>query len=250
MMLSKTAPAVVKSSDVLGEFEAFVSVMGVKDFYGDVVQPGAFDDTLAKWKDSGNPIPVVWSHGYHDVLNHIGYALEAEQRTISGKTGLWVRGQLDVTDAEEDARARKAARLMKSGRVSQFSFSYEVWDGAPAKSEEFGDYYSLNRLGLYEVGPTLIGANADTELLAAKALRDLAVELKSGRVLSAKNEELLRAAHESIGSVLAALENSNDGKAMTGGPSTPMKAVDHTRGAASRLALEQLEVGLLIDLRN
>lgn len=219
-MLTKSVPVtLVKAgpADGLeeGQFEALVSVMGNKDSYGDVVMPGAFDDTLAEWKASGNPIPVIWSHRSDDPENHIGYVLEAAEKTIDGKTGLWVRGQLDT-----DAEARKAlqvSRLLRGKRVTQFSFQYDVQDGAMAFSEDLGDYFELRKMKLYEVGPTLIGANQDTELLNAKAIRDLALEVKAGRVISAKNEDLLRKAHDSIGSVLAALD-SNDGKAKADEP--------------------------------
>lgn len=224
-MLTKSVPVThVKAgqADGLadGQFEALVSVVGNKDSYGDVVMSGAFDDTLAEWEASGNPIPVIWSHGYFEATNHIGYLLDAAEKTIDGKTGLWVRGQLDVSDAPEDAQARKAAKLLRGKRVTQFSFSYDVLAGAPAKSEELGDYYALRKLKLYEVGPTLIGANQETELLDAKAIQALAVEVKAGRVLSAKNETALRSAHESIGAVLDALESttSNDGKAKADEP--------------------------------
>lgn len=246
-MLTKTMPAVLVKApgdDGVGEgeFEAFVSVMDVKDSYGDVVRPGAFDDTLAAWRESGNPIPVVWSHGYGDVDNHIGVVLEAEQRTLVGKTGLWVRGQLDT--GPEDRVARKVAKLFMGRRLTQFSFSYDVTEGAMGHSEEWGDFYDLRKLKLYEVGPTLIGANQETELLAAKALRAIAAEIKAGRVLSAKNEDLLRTAHDSIGTVLGALD-SNDEKAM---PREPSLKGGHARGAADAFALDQLELELLIEL--
>lgn len=198
-----------------GQFEALVSVVGNKDAYGDVVMPGAFDDTLAEWKASGNPIPIIWSHRYDDPDNHIGYVLDAAEKTIDGKTGLWVKGQLDTDD--DAKRAKQVSRLLRGKRVTQFSFSYDVLEGAPAKSELLGDYYELRKMKLYEVGPTLIGANQETELLSAKALQEMAAEVKAGRVLSAKNEEKLRAAHDAIGAVLSALD-SNDGKAKADEP--------------------------------
>lgn len=221
-MLTKSVPVThIKAgeSDGLseGQFEALVSVVGNKDAYGDVVMSGAFDDTLADWKSRGKPIPVIFSHGYGDVMNHVGYVMDAAEKTIDGKTGLWVKGQLDTSPDPEDAVARKVAKLLKGDRIDQFSFSYDVLEGAPAKSEQLGDYYELRKLKLYEVGPTLIGANQETELLNAKAIRDLAVEVKAGRVLSAKNEEALRSAYDSIGAVLAALD-SNDGKATADEP--------------------------------
>jgi HK97 family phage prohead protease len=243
MALVKSAAVEIKAAGEglePGQFEAFVSVMGNKDSYGDVVVPGAFDDTLAEWAASGNPIPVVWSHRYADVDNHIGIVLEAEQRTVAGKTGLWVKAQLDTEP--DDRVALKVGRLMKAGRLTQFSFSYDVVEGAYVKSAELGDYYELRKLRLYEVGPTLIGANSETELLAAKALREIAGEIKAGRTLSAKNEDLLRTAHDSIGTVLDTLD-SNDGKAMPDEPGgSPMRP-----GAAEKSALLSIELAALCD---
>lgn len=229
-----------------GVFEAFVSVFGVKDSYGDVVMPGAFVETLAAWKDSGNPIPVIWSHGYFDLANHIGYLTDAEEREIDGKAGLWVRGQLDVGPDAEDAQARKAAKLLKGKRVTQFSFSYDILDAGAAKSDELGDYYELRKLWLFEVGPCLIGANQETDLLGVKALAELAVEIKAGRVLSAKNEESLRTAHEAIGRVLAALEDSgnDDGKATSVTPAKddePSRAKSEEPAAAAPADLSELQ---------
>lgn len=219
-MLTKSVPVThikAGSADGLadGQFEALVSVFGNKDSYGDVVMAGAFTDTLAEWKASGNPIPVIWSHAFLDPENHIGFVLDAEERTVDGKAGLWVKGQLD-TDVDSP-RARKVAALLRGKRVTQFSFTYDVTAGAMEKSEDLGDYFALRGVRLYEVGPTLIGANDQTELLNAKALQAIAVEVKAGRVLSAKNEEKLRTAYDAIGVVLAALD-SDDGKATAGEP--------------------------------
>jgi hypothetical protein len=82
--------------------------------------------------------------------------------------------------------------------------------------------YELRKLDLFEVGPTLVGANQETSLIAAKSLDDLfrrvTAEVKAGRVLSASNEGALRAALDKIAggvsdveSVLAAV--ADDGKA-------------------------------------
>jgi len=231
-----------------GQFEALVSVTGNKDSYGDVVMPGAFDETLAEWKASGNPIPIIWSHRYDDPDNHIGFVLEAAEKTIDGKTGLWVKGQLDTDD--DAKRAKQVARLLRGKRVTQFSFSYDVLEGAHAKSDTLGDYYELRKMKLYEVGPTLIGANQETELLNAKAIRDLAVEVKAGRVLSAKNESALRSAHDSIGAVLDALD-SNDGKAKADEPAkdeepAAAKSEEPMRPAPADLsALQSIELAAL-----
>lgn len=252
-MLTKTCPVqLVKSgtADGLeeGQFEAFVSVFGNKDAYGDVVMPGAFTDTLAEWAKSGNPIPVVWSHMYQDPEYHIGAVLEAAEKTIDGKSGLWVKGQIDT--GADTPKAAQVARLLRGKRVTQFSFSYDVLDEARAKSDTLGDYNELRRVKLYEVGPTLIGANQETELLNAKALGALVAEVKAGRVISAKNEELLRTAHESIGSVLSALD-SNDGKAKASEPAKDeeppkAKSEEPMRATSADLsALQSIELAAL-----
>jgi len=211
-----------------GQFEAIVSVFGNVDWYGDKVLPGAFKDTLADWAQRGDPIPVVWSHRYDDPEYHIGVVTEAEERD----EGLWIKAQLDL---DEDApKARQVYRLLKGRRVTQFSFSYDVEDGGPAKAagedatdDAADDVYELRKLRLYEVGPTLIGANPATELLGVKGA-------KAGRVLSAKNEQALRDAlgqietsAKAIKAVLAQL--TDDGKATA---NEPGKAEDRTSGKA------------------
>lgn len=163
-MKTKTFPGRVKAAGEPGTdegvFEAIVSVFGNVDSYGDKVMPGAFADTLAEWKASGDPIPVLWSHMSHDPDYHIGEVLEAEERD----EGLWVKARIDL----DEPKSRKVYKLLKGRRVTQFSFAYDVLDGAMAKSD--GEHvYELRKLKLYEVGPCLIGVNQQTELLAVKA---------------------------------------------------------------------------------
>lgn len=192
-----------------GIFEAIVSVFGNKDSYGDVVMPGAFADTLLEWARKDAPIPVYWSHRMDDPDYNIGHVLEARET----EEGLWVKAQLDL----ESPKSAQVYRLLKGRRVTQFSFAYDVLDAAWAKSDELGEYYELRKLSLYEVGPTPIGANQETDLLAVKSVATMAdrmtAGMKAGRSISAKNETELRAAHDSIGRVLSALEPDDQEKA-------------------------------------
>ncbi|WP_311202387.1 HK97 family phage prohead protease [Micromonospora chalcea] len=212
-MLIKTAPARIRAAgkaDGLGEgeFEAIVSVFGNVDSYGDVVMPGAFTDVLDEWKAKGDPIPVIWSHNWYDPFAHIGTVLEAKETDV----GLWVKGLVD-----QDPEARTAAqvyRLLKGRRVTQFSFAYDIADASWAERDG-QDVYELRKFGaLYEVGPCLVGANQETELLAAKA-RQLANGVKEGRVLAQAHLDRLKSAHTALGEVIAAAETS-DPKAGSG----------------------------------
>ncbi|WP_411102450.1 HK97 family phage prohead protease [Streptomyces sp. cmx-4-9] len=198
-MLTKDAPARVKAageSDGLGvgEFTALVSVFGNEDSMGDVVMPGAFADDLARWQQSGDPIPVIWSHDWGDPFSHIGHVTEA--RESAG--GLLVTGQLDL----ENPKAQQVFRLLKGRRVTQMSFAYDIEDGGWGERDG-REVYELRKLRIHEVGPCLVGANQETELLAAKA-HGLVRGAKAGRVLSQANYDSLSKAHAAIGEVLAA----------------------------------------------
>lgn len=235
-MLYKDAPATVTTSDATeGTFEALVSVFGNVDLAGDRVVKGAFADTLAAWADKGDPIPVVWSHQSFDPDMTIGQVLDAEERD----DGLYVKGALDL----DAPKAAQVHRLLAKRLVTQFSFAYDV-----VEQEEKDGANELRRVDLYEVGPTPLGANPATELLAVKqrasiaeweratekALDDVELRLlervslglKAGRVLSAKNETKLRDAVASITDVLKSLGEP---------PPEPPKALDRVTAARSRL---------------
>jgi hypothetical protein len=193
-----------------GIVEMLVSTYGI-DSWGDRVMPGAFKETLEEWKSSDRVLPYIWSHQHDNPMMHIGVVLEAEERPAAKDFpgGLWIKAQIDMEDVPENREARKAYRLLKGKRVTQASFAYDVLEGGPAK-DNGRDIFELRKLKLYEVGPTLIGMNQETQLINAKAIANLHEGLKIGRTLSAKNEELIRSAHESLGTVLTALEETGD----------------------------------------
>jgi hypothetical protein len=164
-MLIKTLPATIKAAGdgtPDGVVEAIVAAYNT-DAVGDRIIPGAFAKTLADWQASGDPIPYIWSHQHHDLDAHIGEVVEAKEID----EGLYIKAQLDM----EDPKAAKVWRLLKGRRVKKFSFAYEIKAGAWVETED-ESYYELRELGLFEVGPTLIPANPETELLAAKGALD------------------------------------------------------------------------------
>lgn len=215
-----------------GQFEAIVSAFGNVDAVGDVVEKGAFTKTLDNWKASGNPIPVIWSHDHGNPDAHIGVVDEAKETDA----GLWVKGTIDL----DEPYAAKVFKLMKGRRVTKFSFAYDVKDGT--ENDKGG--FDLKELDLWEVGPTLIPANDATDLLAIKnlmasedmslvefarmvrelkamSLQSATLGAKAGRVLSSKNESVLKDAVaaikgglESINGVLksVATDDGDDGK--------------------------------------
>ncbi len=184
-----------------GQFIALVSVFNNEDSVGDVVRPGAFTQTLADWAAKGDDIPVIWSHDWNNPFCNIGRVLKATE-TLQG---LEVLGQIE--DLGENPTADQVHRLLKGRRVTQFSFAYDVNEGAWVQDDThpWGGYYELRRLDLIEIGPCQMGVNRETELLAAKAQR-LVSGTKAGRVLSQANYDLVVAARDAMNEVLAAAE--------------------------------------------
>jgi HK97 family phage prohead protease len=214
-MLTKDAPALrVKILDTdaedgdVGEFTALVSVFDNVDSYGDVVMPGAFDRTLKEWSASGYPIPVYWGHNLSDPDYNIGEVVEA----VETDRGLQVRARLDM----ESPKSAQVYRLLKGGRVKEFSFGYSVRDAGWGQKDD-REVYELRDLDLYEVSVVPVGANPETELQTVKTHAERAAKAgaraaqslraKAGRVLSAKNEDALR---EVRGELVAALEGIDD----------------------------------------
>jgi hypothetical protein len=165
----KTMPATVAPDSSTGEFEAIVSVFNNKDLGGDIVRPGAFTKSLEFWKTLGDPIPVYWSHRMDDPTYNIGAVIDAKE--ISGADapdwanshvrehgGLYVKAQLD-----DFGLGAHVGHLLKTRRVKQFSFSYDVVN----EKKNAGETELLD-LFLHEVGPTPLGMNPLTELLSAK----------------------------------------------------------------------------------
>ncbi|MFE2600116.1 HK97 family phage prohead protease [Streptomyces sp. NPDC059396] len=208
-----------------GQFVALVSVFDNEDSMGDVVRPGAFTETLAQWAAKGDPIPVIWAHKWGDPFAHIGTVVKA----VETLEGLEVTGQID--DLGENETADQVYRLLKGRRVTQFSFAYDETESAWVKDTEhrWGGYWELRRLKLFEVGPCLVGANQETELLAAKAA-SLARGAKAGRVLSQANYDTLTSAYESIGEVLAAATPEKN--RTPGAPGRPGPAADGVQPSA------------------
>jgi HK97 family phage prohead protease len=233
-LLQKSAPVAIKADGGDGIVEALVATYDI-DSGGDRIMPGAFAKTLQEWQDSGQPIPFIWSHQHDDIDAYLGDVLEAEERAPADDSpgGLWIKAQMDI----EDAKTAKAYRMLKGGRVRNYSFAYDIRDAGPSEDDE--NVQELRELGLFEVGPTLIGMNRETRTLSVKTTNPLSPQdfrqlklqvddpgllphMKVGRVLSASTEQKLRDALAAVADVLAQLdtddESSEEGKSHTTEP--------------------------------
>lgn len=154
-----------------GVFGAFVSVFGNVDFQNERGIPGMFAASLDRWKSSGDPIPVIFSHQWDDLPSHLGIVTEAEEvppgdsrlpLEIRSLGGLWTKFRLDVDD--QMTYAPRVAQLLERRSLKEFSFAYAVDEFRIADGVT-----ELVAVDLFEVGPTLKGANPLTQLLSRGA---------------------------------------------------------------------------------
>ncbi|WP_053447220.1 HK97 family phage prohead protease [Kocuria palustris] len=147
-----------------GDFRALVSAFGSTDSYGDIVEPGAFTESLADWKAGGDPIPVVWAHQWADPFAHVGTVKSAEE----SDRGLEIVGHISPEERESNTTAAQVYRLLKERRITQFSFAFDVLE-AEESTVDGKRVTLLRRLKLHEVGPCLVGVNQDTSLGSIKS---------------------------------------------------------------------------------
>lgn len=187
-----------------GEFIVYPSTFTkTPDSYGDVVAPGAFLKTIDTWKNSGNTLPGLFGHRMDDPDFYVAGATDMGE----DEHGWWVKGEFDL----ESPKGKHVYRLVKGRRLNQLSFAYDVIDEAGIELPGGMKANELREVKVYEFSFVPVGANQDTSVVAVKSIVDTVVEdIKAGRVLSSKNESELRAAHESIGRVLSALDGTSD----------------------------------------
>lgn len=183
-----------------GVIEAYAAVFGNVDSYGDTIKPGAFTETLAEWKESGNNIPLLYGHDFADPFSNIGVVTEATE----DEHGLRITARLDL----DNAKAAQVYRLMKEKRLSQMSFAFRTLDAGEVEID--GDWaYELRRLKLYEVSVVPIGANEETEILTVKAATDaLATAVKQAANLGVDEREALARRCESTAAELKSGEET------------------------------------------
>lgn len=181
-----------------GTFTAYASVFDNVDSYRDVMVKGAFENTLAEWKDLGAPIPVYWGHNISDPDFNVGHVEEAREDA----RGLFVKVVLDL----ESPKAAQTYRLLKGRRVREMSFGFSTVKSGFAERDG-REVRELSEVKLFEVSVVPVGANPDTEVISVRsASRSLAASVKAGRSLNSSNEAVVRAAIDDLRDAADSLE--------------------------------------------
>ena len=172
------------------------------DSYGDIIEPGAFTETLEKRKATGHPFPLCLNHDFSVVIGACDSIEEKEK-------GPFVEASLFDT-----GRAQEVRTWLKSGAIYQFSFAYDVLQRRDPTEEEKkqGIFNKLTKLDLYEVSLVPVPANQTAIVTEIKndsevETKDAEVEEKSGRRNSKKDADAIKEAITLLQGVLGELED-------------------------------------------
>lgn len=156
-----------------GSLEGYASTWIKKpDSYGDVVREGAFSRTLEERWNGGKGIPLLWAHQMDNLKSFIGTA-EAEE----DEKGLHFLASFDGTE-----EAQRVRELYKDGRLSKFSFAFDVRDNGTVTLEDGTKANELRDLELFEISCVCVPANDDAGV----------VDVKAGRRNSKSDADILR----------------------------------------------------------
>ncbi len=181
-----------------GSLEGYASTWIKKpDCYGDVVREGAFTRTLEERWNGGKGIPLLWAHQMDNLKSFIGTA-EAEE----DEKGLHFLAQFDGTE-----EAQRVRELYKDGRLSKFSFAFDVRENGMITLEDGVKANELRDLELFEISCVCVPANDDAGVVAVKSTEP---EEKSGRRNSKSDADKLEQAISLIRDVLGQLDDTDD----------------------------------------
>jgi uncharacterized protein len=131
----KFAGAPLSRVDADGSFEGYASLFGVVDLGKDLVEPGAFAESIKQRGPQG--VKLLWSH---DPGEPIGQWEIIREDLL----GLKVRGRLNL----DVARAREVHSLMKSGAIDGLSIGFKT---VTARRDPRSGIRRLQKIDLWEV---------------------------------------------------------------------------------------------------
>lgn len=106
----------IKAVQEDGFFSGYGAVFGNIDWYNDVILPGAFTASLAKWRAKNKMPPVLWNHNDSEPIGIYTNIYEDEK-------GLFVEGKLLIDDVP---RAKSTHALLKAGAIDGLSIGYST----------------------------------------------------------------------------------------------------------------------------
>lgn len=160
------APLEVKFADngTPGSFEGYGAVFGNVDAYGDVIQKGAFKETLRDWNKQKKMPPMLVQHGGMMLSDMDALPIGMWEAMSEDDTGLYVKGRLINLDTE---RGKTIHGAMKEGALDGMSIGYRAKEFAlGTKPDE--PRRTLKKIDLMEVSVVTFPANGKARVASVK----------------------------------------------------------------------------------
>lgn len=162
MLMTKNSgiPLDTKAVSESGTIEGYASIFGNVDSYGEVVEPGAFSESLVKSQRTGRKIKMLYQHDPHQPIGVWDDLAE------DGK-GLWVKGRLLI---EQSPKASEVHGLLKEGALDGLSIGYRTIKAEPKPGKP--GVTSLIKLDLLENSIVTFAANERARVEVVKAITE------------------------------------------------------------------------------
>jgi HK97 family phage prohead protease len=149
-----------KSVSEAGEFEGYASTFGNVDQGGDVVEPGAFIESVVKAKSDGRVIPMLWQHDQ-------GEPIGVWKDIAEDSKGLYVKGQLLI---EDDPLAKRAHAHLKNKSIGGMSIGYGIPAGGSEPDPKRRGVMRLSKIDLREISLVTMPMNLQARVTGVKAI--------------------------------------------------------------------------------
>ena len=201
----------MKANEV-GKVAGFFSTYDKEpDSYGDIIEKGAFTETIAKRAESGHPFPLCFNHDFSAVIGAVDKIEDTEK-------GPYIEAHFLDTQQAQDVR-----KMLQSGAIYQFSFAYDVLEARQPDEEEKskGIENVLTKVEVFEISVVTVPANQNA----------VATEVKAGRRNRKSDEDIIRSC---ISSLQSLLDDSEDDK-----PAEEEEATEEAQAEVNAAAEEQ-----------
>ena len=164
------------------------------DSYGDIIEKGAFTETIKKREESGHPFPLCFNHDFSAVIGSVKKIEDTEK-------GPYIEAEFLDTQLAQDVR-----KMLMSGAIYQFSFAYDVLQSrVPTEDEKkMGIGNVLQKVDVFEISVVTVPANQNAVATEVKAIEP---EVKQGKRNSQKDEDIIRDAVTQMNNCIKALES-------------------------------------------
>ena len=146
----------VSEDGKVGIIEGFASTYGNTDLGGDIVEKGAFKQTLLHKQGI---VPLLLDHGYN-TRDVAGVAMLEDQ-----DKGLYMKAEMPLEDPEVNAAYKKIKFMLDRGAKMGLSIGYDTIKSMPGEDGT----RLLKEVALHEVSITPFPMNTEAQIMAAKS---------------------------------------------------------------------------------